>query len=118
MPALSPLAPARFPDLPPLAGVKLATAHCGIRYQGRRDLMVAVLDPGTTVAGVFTRSLTAGAPVDWCRACLKRGKARAIVVNSGNSNTFTGRAGRKVVEDTAQAMAAIVGCHPREVYIS
>jgi glutamate N-acetyltransferase/amino-acid N-acetyltransferase len=62
--------------------------------------------------------LTAGAPVDWCRACLKRGKARAIVVNSGNSNTFTGRAGRKVVTDTAQAMAAIVGCHLREVYIS
>jgi glutamate N-acetyltransferase/amino-acid N-acetyltransferase len=114
----SPLAPDRFPALPPIAGVQLAAASCGIRYQGRADLMLAVLDPGSTVAGVFTRSLTAGAPVDWCRACLKRGKARAIVVNSGNSNTFTGRAGRKVVADTAQAMAAIVGCHPREVYIS
>jgi glutamate N-acetyltransferase/amino-acid N-acetyltransferase len=114
----SPLAPDRFPALPPIAGVQLAAASCGIRYQGRADLMLAVLDPGSTVAGVFTRSLTAGAPVDWCRACLKRGKARAIVVNSGNSNTFTGRAGRKVVADTAQAMAAIVGCHLREVYIS
>src|ERR1700732_3196904 len=109
MPAPSPLAPARFPDLPPVAGVRLATAHCGIRYPGRRDLMVG---------GVFTRSIMPGAPVDWCRGCLKRGKARAIVVNSGNSNVFTGRAGRAVVADTAQAMAAIVGCHPREVYIS
>jgi glutamate N-acetyltransferase/amino-acid N-acetyltransferase len=118
MPALSPLAPARFPDLPPVAGVRLASAHCGIRYQGRRDLMVAVLDPGTTVAGVFTRSLTAGAPVDWCRACLPRGRARAIVVNSGNSNVFTGRAGRRVVEDTAKAMAKLVPCHAREVYIA
>jgi len=118
MPALSPLAPARFPDLPPLAGVKLATAHCGIRYQGRRDLMVAVLDPGTTVAGVLTRSLMPGAPVDWCRACLKRGKARAIVVNSGNSNVFTGRAGRAVVEETAKAMARLVGSDPREVYVA
>src|SRR5216684_4268638 len=118
MPALSPLAPARFPDLPPLAGVKLATAHCGIRYQGRRDLMVAVLDPGTTVAGVLTRSLMPGAPVDWCRACLKRGKARAIVVNSGNSNVFTGRAGRAVVEETAKTMARLVGSNPREVYVA
>ena len=118
MPALSPLAPARFPDLPPIAGVKLATAHCGIRYQGRRDLMVALLDPGTTVAGVFTRSLAPGAPVDWCRACLPRGKARAIVVNSGNSNVFTGRAGRQVVEETAKTMAKIAGCQPREVYIA
>jgi glutamate N-acetyltransferase / amino-acid N-acetyltransferase len=114
----SPLAPAHFPALPPIAGVTLAAASCGIRYPGRRDLMLAVLDPGSTAAGVFTRSLTRGAPVDWCRACLKRGKARAIVVNSGNSNTFTGRAGGKVVADTATAMAAIIGCHPHEVFIS
>jgi glutamate N-acetyltransferase / amino-acid N-acetyltransferase len=118
MPAPSPLAPARFPDLPPLAGVRLATAHCGIRYPGRRDLMVAVLDPGTTVAGVFTRSIMPGAPVDWCRGCLKRGKARAIVVNSGNSNVFTGRAGRAVVEETAKTMAKLLGADPREVYVA
>ncbi len=116
--ALSPLAPEQFPGLPPIAGVRLSTAHCGIRYKGRRDLMLAILDPGTTIAGVFTRSLTPGAPVDWCRANLPRGKARAIVVNSGNSNVFTGRAGRQVVEQTAKAMAEIVGCHPREVYIA
>ncbi|HKO08548.1 MAG TPA: bifunctional glutamate N-acetyltransferase/amino-acid acetyltransferase ArgJ [Alphaproteobacteria bacterium] len=118
MPERSPLAPTRFPDLPPIAGVRLAAAACGIRYKDRSDLLVAVLDPGTTVAGVFTRSLTAGAPVEWCRACLPRGKARALVVNSGNSNTFTGKRGRKVVEETAEAMARLVGCHVREVYIA
>ncbi len=114
----SPLAPARLPDLPPIAGVTLGAARCGIRYQGRRDLMVALLEPGTTVAGVFTRSLTAGAPVEWCRQCLPRGKARAIVVNSGNANVFTGRAGREVVQQTAEALAKLAGCHPREVYIA
>jgi glutamate N-acetyltransferase / amino-acid N-acetyltransferase len=118
MAAPSPLAPEQPPELPPIAGVRLAAASCGIRYRGRPDLMVALLDSGSTIAGVFTRSLTCGAPVDWCRAALPRGKARAIVVNSGNSNVFTGRSGRKVVEDTAQAMAKLVPCHPREVYIS
>jgi glutamate N-acetyltransferase / amino-acid N-acetyltransferase len=116
--SVSPLAPARFPALAPLAGVRLAVASCGIRYRNRPDLFVAVLAPGSRIAGVFTRSLTAGAPVDWCRRCLPHGKARAIVVNSGNSNVFTGRAGRQVVEDTAKTMAAIAGCHPREVYIA
>ena len=118
MPTPSPLAPASFPDLPPIAGVRLATAACGIRYQGRTDLMVALLDPGTTVAGVLTRSLTYGAPVAWCRRNLEHGKARAIVVNSGNSNTFTGRAGRKVVEETARAAAKLAKCSPREIFIS
>src|SRR5262249_53073863 len=115
---ISPLAPDNFPALPPLAGVKLATAHCGIRYKGRTDLMVAVLDPGTTIAGVFTRSLTPGAPVDWCRRVLPRGKARAIVVNSGIANVFTGRDGKHAVEATAKSAAEAIGCDPREVYIS
>ena len=104
--------------MPAVAGVKLATAEAGIRYRGRTDVLLAAFDTGTTVAGVFTRSLTAGAPVDWCRAALPRGKARAIVVNSGNSNVFTGRAGRQVVEDTAKTMAKIAGCLPREVFIA
>ncbi len=115
---VSPLAPEKFPDMPVIAGVKLATAHCGIRYKGRTDLMVAVLDPGTTVAGVFTRSLTAGAPVDWCRRVLPHGKARALVVNSGNANVFTGRQGQRVVEETAKTAARLIGCLPREIYIS
>ncbi|HEX4004683.1 MAG TPA: bifunctional glutamate N-acetyltransferase/amino-acid acetyltransferase ArgJ [Acidobacteriaceae bacterium] len=114
----SPLAPEPISALPPIAGVSLASAHCGIRYKERRDLMVALLDPGTSIAGVFTRSTTCGAPVDWCRKAVKRGKARAIVVNSGNSNTFTGRAGVAVVERTAAAMAKLAKCDPRDVYIS
>ncbi|MGH6989234.1 MAG: bifunctional glutamate N-acetyltransferase/amino-acid acetyltransferase ArgJ [Stellaceae bacterium] len=118
MAVISPLAPAAFPALPPVAGVTLASSNCGIRYKDRRDLMVALLDPGTTIAGVFTRSKTRGAPVDWCRAALARGSARAIVVNSGNSNAFTGRAGVEIVERTAAAMAGIAHCEPHEVYIS
>jgi glutamate N-acetyltransferase / amino-acid N-acetyltransferase len=118
MASLSPLAPEHFLALPPIAGVTLASAHSGIRYKDRRDLMVVLLAPGTTVAGVFTRSKTRGAPVDWCRAGVKRGKVRAIVANSGNSNTFTGKAGVAVVERTAATMAAIVKCRPSEVMIS
>ena len=118
MTAVSPLAPSRFPGLLPIDGVRLATAHCGIRYKGRTDLMVVLLDSGTAVAGVFTRSRTQGAPVDWCRKALPTGKARAIVVNSGNANVFTGKAGRKATEATAKAMARLLGCNPREIYVS
>ncbi|HWK45160.1 MAG TPA: bifunctional ornithine acetyltransferase/N-acetylglutamate synthase, partial [Stellaceae bacterium] len=95
IPAVSPLAPAEFPTFPVVAGVSLAAGNCGIRYKGRPDLMVAVLDPGSAVAGVFTRSKTAGAPVVWCQENLAQGRVRAIVVNSGNANTFTGKAGRR-----------------------
>jgi glutamate N-acetyltransferase / amino-acid N-acetyltransferase len=118
MPAVSPLAPAGFPRLSPIAGVRLAAFACGIRYIGRDDLMLAELAPGSTVAGVLTRSLTAGAPVLWCRDCLAGGEARAIVVNSGNANTFTGRAGKEVVETTAAAAANLLGCDPKQVFIS
>jgi glutamate N-acetyltransferase/amino-acid N-acetyltransferase len=118
MPAISPLAPARFPDLPPIAGVRLAAYAAGIRYAGRNDIMLAELAPETTIAGVFTQSATPGAPVDWCRACLPGGSARAIVVNSGNANVFTGRAGRDVCEHTAAAAAQLLGCSPREIFIS
>ena len=114
----SPLAPGRPPALPPIAGVTLASVHAGIRYKDRRDLMIVLLAPGTTVAGVFTRSRTRGAPVDWCRAGLTRGKVRAIVANSGNSNTFTGKAGAAVVERTATRMATLQKCRPSEVMIS
>ena len=100
--AVSPLAPARFPDMPAVAGVRLATAAAGIRYAGRTDVLLALLDPGTTVAGVFTRSKCPSAPVDWCRARLKAGKARALVVNSGNANAFTGKSGREAAKFTAE----------------
>ena len=118
MTSRSPLAPPGFPELPPIAGVRLASAACGIRYQGRQDLMLALLDPGTSVAGVFTRSLTAGAPVEWCRRALAGTSARVLGVNSGNSNTFTGRAGRAVVAMTAKAAAKLARCKPNEVFIS
>src|ERR1700746_1355045 len=118
MAAVSPLAPERFPELPPVSGVRLVALACGICYTGRNDLMLAELAPGSTVAGVFTRSLTAGAPVVWCRDCLKGGKVRRIVVNSGNSNTFTGRAGKEVVETTAMTAARLLGCDPKQVFIS
>ena len=115
---ISPLSPAGFPEMAPIAGVRLAAFACGIRYTGRDDLMVAELAPNSAIAGVFTRSLTAGAPVVWCRDCLLGGKVRAIVANSGNSNTFTGEAGKEVVETTAAAAARLLGCDPREVFIS
>src|SRR5580700_10712966 len=93
---VSPLAPTDVPAMPALAGVKLATAAAGIRYKGRTDVLLAVMDKGTAAAGVFTRSKCPSAPVEWCRATLNRGKsARALVVNSGNANAFTGKTGRQ-----------------------
>jgi len=115
---VSPLAPAEFPTFPAVPGVRLAAGNCGIRYKGRTDLMVAVLDPGSVVAGVFTRSKTCGAPVVWCQENLAQGSVRAIVVNSGNANTFTGKAGRRVVEATAAVAAKAIGCKPAEIFIS
>src|ERR1044072_8873772 len=103
---VSPLAPARFPDLPEIAGVRLATAAAGIRYAGRTDVLLALFDEGTTVSGVFTRSRCPSAPVDWCRRLLPAGHARALVVNSGNANAFTGRKGEEAVRRTAGGPAA------------
>ena len=118
MAAVSPLAPERFPELAPIAGVRLAAFAAGIRYPGRNDLMLAELAPDSAVAGVFTRSLTAGPPVLWCRECMQGGRVRAVVVNSGNSNTFTGRVGREVVETTAATTAQLLCCDPKQVFIS
>ncbi|MEI6986462.1 MAG: bifunctional glutamate N-acetyltransferase/amino-acid acetyltransferase ArgJ [Rhodospirillaceae bacterium] len=116
--ATSPLAPDGFPELPALPGVTLAVARCGIKYQDRTDLMVAVVEPGTSVAGVFTRSRTASAPVEWSRDVVKTGRARALVVNSGNSNAFTGRHGVDTVAATVDAMATLLGCEPDEVLVA
>ena len=114
---VSPLAVA-MPEVPPIAGVRLGTAAAGIRYKGRADLTVMEFAPGTTVAGVFTRNKCPGAPVDWCRAALKSGKARALVVNAGNANVFTGKAGRDAVQATAEAAAALVGCKTKDVFLA
>jgi glutamate N-acetyltransferase/amino-acid N-acetyltransferase len=118
MPKLSPLAPAEFPALSPIAGIALGGENCGIRYKHKKDLFLAELVPGSTVAGVFTRSKTASAPVEWCRKALRGGKVRAIVVNSGNSNAFTGSGGVASVKRTADKAAAVVGCRPNEVFIA
>ena len=116
--AVSPLAPTDVPEMPAIAGVKLATAAAGIRYKGRTDVLLAILDKGTTVAGVFTTSKCASAPVEWCRAKLSRGKARALVVNSGNANAFTGKTGKQSTALTAQIAAKAVGCNPNEVFLA
>src|SRR5438045_8998804 len=92
MSAISPLAPAGFPELKPIAGVRLAAYAAGVRYAGRDDVMLAELAPGTTIAGVLTQSTTPGAPVDWCRACLPGGSVRVRVDNSCNRNVLTDRA--------------------------
>ncbi len=120
MPALpvSPLAPASQPVLPRIPGVRLGGVAIGLKKNGGRDLMFAELAPGTTIAGALTRSLCSSAPVDWCRAGLKGGKARAIVVNSGNSNAFTGKAGDRTVAATVDAAVAILGCKASEVFIA
>jgi glutamate N-acetyltransferase/amino-acid N-acetyltransferase len=114
---VSPLAQP-LPTLPPVAGVTLATGAVGLRYTAREDVTVLAFPPGTSVAGVFTRNKCPGAPVDWCRAALAGGKARALVVTAGNSNVFTGRAGRDTVTATAAAAAQALGCRPREVFLA
>ncbi len=114
---VSPLA-VPLPALPPVAGVRLAAAAAGIRYVGRTDLVLAEFAAGTSVAGVFTRNRCPGAPVDWCRAALVGGAARALVVNAGNANVFTGAAGQVSTRATAVAAASVAGCVPGEVFLA
>ncbi|MBA2402669.1 MAG: bifunctional ornithine acetyltransferase/N-acetylglutamate synthase, partial [Bradyrhizobium sp.] len=116
--AISPLAPTEVPEMPVIPGVRLATAAAGIRYKGRTDVLLAVMDKGTSVAGVFTKSKCPSAPVEWCRAKLKAGQARALVVNSGNANAFTGKTGRAATTLTAALAAKAVGCSANEVYLA
>ncbi len=115
---VSPLAPKTFADLPPIDGVRLAAGAAGIRYQGRTDVLLAVFDKGTTVAGVFTTSKCPSAPVDWCRKNLAQGKARALVVNSGNANAFTGKIGKAATELTAKLAAKALGAEEEEIFLS
>ena len=116
--AVSPLAPKSFPTLPPLAGVRLATVAAGIRYKQRTDVMMAVFAPGTQVAGVFTKSKTASAPVLWCQKQMAHGATRMLVVNSGNANAFTGKAGLDGVREIADSAAAVMGCRPADVLMA
>ena len=104
--------------MPAIEGVKLSTAAAGIRYRDRTDVLLVQLAPGTVVAGVFTKSKCASAPVDWCRQNLKSRSARALVVNSGNANAFTGKTGREACQFTARLTAKAIGCRPDEVYLA
>ena len=115
---LSPLAPKSYPELPQIEGVRFATAEAGIRYKGRTDVMIALMDKGTKVAGVFTTSKCPSAPVDWCRSKLKSGKARVLVVNSGNANAFTGKEGAQATKLTAEIAAAASGAALSEIFLS
>jgi glutamate N-acetyltransferase / amino-acid N-acetyltransferase len=112
----SPLAPEQFPVLPSIDGVSFAVGETGIRYKNRADVLLAILAPGTAVAGVLTNSKSRSAPVDWCAEKLKSGSARALVVNSGNANAFTGSAGVKTVTAVAKALAAHAKCRPSEIF--
>ena len=116
--SLSPLAPKHVPDMPEVAGVRLATAQAGIRYNGRTDVLLALLDEGTTVAGVFTKSKCPSAPVEWCRANLKGANARALVVNSGNAYAFTGKSGRAATKLTAQIAAKAARCKTGDIFLA
>jgi glutamate N-acetyltransferase / amino-acid N-acetyltransferase len=115
---VSPFAPKKLPSVPAIAGVRFATAEAGIKYKNRVDLLLAKFDEGTAVAGVFTRSKTASAAVDCCRAHLTGGRARALVVNAGNSNAFTGRAGAAAVDATVAAAAKAIGCPAGAVFVA
>jgi glutamate N-acetyltransferase/amino-acid N-acetyltransferase len=117
---LSPLAPESFPSMPALSGVRLGTIAAGIKYKDRPDVTFVTFPEGTVVAGVFTRSLTPGAPILWCRDALRTGggRSRALVVNAGNSNVFTGDEGYNASAETARAAARLVGCAPEDVMVS
>lgn len=117
---VSPLAPDAFPTLPVIAGVSFATASAGVKYQGRQDVMLAVLAKGTTMAGVFTRSATRSAAVLDCQTKIGGGGTggAAIVVNSGNANAFTGANGVKATTAVTQAVADTLDIDEKRVYSS
>mgnify|MGYP001287394675 CR=1 FL=1 len=115
---VSTLAPSRFPSLPAINGLRLATAGCGIKRTDRDDILLIEFDSGTTVAGVLTRSKMTSAPVDWCRKNLAGGQAQALLVNSGNANAFTGSKGQATVEEIVNAIAETLTCRPSRVFMA
>ncbi len=116
--SLSPLAPKSYPEIPPIDGVRFAAGEAGVRYANRTDVMLALLDEGTQAAGVFTKSKCPSAPVDWCRARLAGGKARALLVNSGNANAFTGKAGRDAAKLSAKLVSEATGAPERQIFLA
>ncbi|MEM9278300.1 MAG: bifunctional glutamate N-acetyltransferase/amino-acid acetyltransferase ArgJ [Pseudomonadota bacterium] len=115
---VSPLAPKLYPELPAIEGVKLAAIEAGIKYVGRKDLCLIAFDRPAEIAGVFTKSKCSSAPVDWCRKHLSKGKANAIVINSGNANAFTGQKGSEATAMTAKAASEVLGCTEKTVFLA
>ena len=116
--AKSPLAPESYPEMPHIAGLRLGGMAVGLKESGRHDLFLAELVKGSAVAGVFTKSACSSAPVDWCRKILPGGRIRGIVVNSGNANAFTGKAGDRTVTHTVRSAARLIGCAQKEIYVA
>ena len=114
----SPLAPDIFPALPAVAGVELRVARAQYKSWDRCDLTYVTLNPGTVVAGVLTQSRCPSPEVEWCRDALVMGVARALVVNAGNSNAFTGNRGRAAVEAIAARTAGHLGCQPSDIFVA
>ena len=107
-----------LPKIPSILGVRVSGIAAGLKDNGKHDLFVAELVPGSTIAGTLTRSRCPGMPVEWSKRQLPGGKVRAIVASSGNSNVFTGSQGRKLVENTAAAVAKSVGCRTSQVFLA
>ncbi len=116
--AVSPLAPEGFPSLPVIDGVEMASGYCGVKKKPITDLLLVRLRAGTQVAGVFTKSQTKSAAVEWCQQAVQHGTARGVLVNSGNANAFTGAAGMQAVQATAKGAAEQLDCKPEEIFTS
>ena len=114
---VSPLAPAAFPQIAPISGVRLGSVASGIKPSGKVDLTVVVFPEGTSAAGVFTQGQVQAAPVKWCRSIAPHGVGRALVINSGVANAFTGEEGDRVSKATAAAAAKALGVAPEAIWI-
>ena len=115
---VSPLAPKRFPKMPAVPGVEMLTVQTGMKYQGRTDVLLVRLAKGSTIAGTFTKSLTASAPVEWCKEQVTQGEVSAIIVNAGNANAFTGSAGVRSVDAMISTAAETVNCDRDKVFVA
>ncbi|AEI37248.1 MAG: bifunctional glutamate N-acetyltransferase/amino-acid acetyltransferase ArgJ [Zymomonas mobilis subsp. pomaceae] len=115
---ISPLAPQHLPELPAIDGITLRAVCAGYKDWQRNDLSFFTFAPGTTVAGLTTKSACPSPEVEWCRAALKKGQARALVVNAGNSNAFTGHRGREAVAAITAHVAEHLNCALHEVFVS
>ncbi|HMK88490.1 MAG TPA: bifunctional glutamate N-acetyltransferase/amino-acid acetyltransferase ArgJ [Methylocystis sp.] len=115
---VSKFAPKAVLQIPAIEGVRFAAGSAGVRYRGRTDVMLALLEEGTQAAGVFTKSKCPSAPVDWCRDRLAGGEASALLVNSGNANAFTGKAGKEAVKLSAKLVGAAAHVADRRVFLA